>query len=308
MNDLSNLTGWLLAAQTPSIRYLTLRRLLRRPESDPEVQAARQAMAATGPIPAILAEQVDEGHWHTRRNYYSPKYTATHWSMMLLAELAADRDDPRLRRGAAFMLTITREVSAKAISLGKMELPCFWGNLLRYVLHGGQADDPRVQDVVDKLVRAGTQTDWRCRYNADLPCSWGAARALWGLAALPVGRRTPGVEATIASGLALLLEAYNPVEANYPARQEKPSGLWSRTSFPLFYQADILFVLRVLDDLGALDHPGAEAALEWLAARRKSNGRWRGASPYRRRTWDLGEQEETSRWVSLHAAVVLGLS
>jgi hypothetical protein len=46
---------WLLAARTPSIRYLTLCRLLDQTEDNADVQAARQDMAATGPIPAILA-------------------------------------------------------------------------------------------------------------------------------------------------------------------------------------------------------------------------------------------------------------
>ena len=39
---------WFHAARTPSIRYLTLRRLLGRPEEDAEVQAARREMAASG--------------------------------------------------------------------------------------------------------------------------------------------------------------------------------------------------------------------------------------------------------------------
>jgi hypothetical protein len=38
---------WLLTARTSSIRYLTLRRLLGRPEDDADVRAARQAMAAS---------------------------------------------------------------------------------------------------------------------------------------------------------------------------------------------------------------------------------------------------------------------
>ena len=52
---------WLLAATTPSIRYLTLRRLLGGPEDDGDVQAARREMTASGPIPAILAGQTERG-------------------------------------------------------------------------------------------------------------------------------------------------------------------------------------------------------------------------------------------------------
>ena len=56
----------------------------------------------------------------------------------------------------------------------------------------------------------------------------------------------------------------------------------------------------VLSEL--LDRPGAQEALAWLAGRRQKNGRWRGSSPFRGRTWrELGGPEETSRWVTLQA-------
>ena len=68
MND-SDFVDWLASASTPSIRYLTLRRLLGRPETDGDVQAARQEIKACGPIPAILAEQTEAGHWAGERSY-----------------------------------------------------------------------------------------------------------------------------------------------------------------------------------------------------------------------------------------------
>jgi len=294
-----------MAARTPSIRYLTLRQLLGRPDTDAGVQAAWQAMKATSPIPAILAEQTEAGHWAGERSYYTPKYVSTHWSMLLLAELAADGADPRLRRGAAFMLAATQDELERAIQREAHGLSCFWGNLLRYALHGGYAGDPRVPSIVRYLARDAQEGGWRCAHNDGLPCAWGAARALWGLVALPGALRSPEAEAAIQSGLAFLLEAHRLVEADYPTSGGVHS-LWSRLNFPLFYQADILFVLRVLAELGSLAHPGARPALAWLAARRKADGRWRGASPFRRRTWPvLADAEETDRWVSLQAALVL---
>jgi hypothetical protein len=307
MDDIP-LIPWLLAARTPSIRYLTLRRLLGRPEDDAEVQAAQREMAASGLIPAILAGQTARGNWAGERGYYSPKYTSTHWSMTLLAELVADPADERLRRGAEFMLADT-EVGARKEGHGWV---CFWGNLLRYALHGGFDGDSRVTWLTDRVVRDATEAGWRCQHNAELPCAWGAARALWGLAALPVERRSPEAAAAIASGLALLLEGDHLVRADYPT-PGKVHAMWARLNFPLFYQADILFVLRVAAELGALDHPGARPALAWLATRRRADGAWpgtwRGANPFRAfrgRTWRaLADQAEIDRWVTLHAAIVL---
>lgn len=68
---------WLLNTNTPSIRYLTLRHLLGRPEADTDVRPAWREMQTTGPIPAILAEQAEAGHWAGERSYYTPKYIST---------------------------------------------------------------------------------------------------------------------------------------------------------------------------------------------------------------------------------------
>ncbi len=259
----------------------------------------RSAMAASGPIPAILARQTERGNWADEHSYYTPKYTSTHWSMLLLTELAADPADERLHRGAEFMLADTAATAARP-GHGWV---CFWGNLLRYALYAGFADDPRVTRIIDRVAHDALEADWRCQHNDELPCAWGAARALWGLAALPAPRRTPAVAAAIASGLALLLDGDRLVRADYPT-----SGtiheIWRHLNFPLFYQADILFVLRVAAELGALARSGAQSALAWLVAERRANGTWSGVMPFRtpRGLWD---REDTARWASLHAGTVL---
>lgn len=301
------LIDWLLQAQTPSIRYLTHRYLMDQPESMLEVQAVRGAMRAVGPIPEMLAQQTKTGAWAGEHSYYTPKYTSTHWSMLLLSELAADPEEARLRKGALFMLGDTWERLQRRVESHAHGLTCFWANLLRYTLHCGLADDPRRGLVVKALVNDALQGEWRCAYHYEYPCAWGAGRALWALAALPEERSSERVRAAISSGLAFLLEEHHLEQADYPLpEQVKRHALWGRLNFPLFYQADILLVLRALAELNALDHPGAGPALDWLQGRRGTNGRWRGASPFRGRTWvGMGGREETDRWVSLQAALIL---
>ena len=305
--DDKSIVGWLLEAQTPSIRYLTLRNLLGAPGSSLEAQAIRKEMQDNGPIPAILAGQTEAGNWEGEHSHYTPKYTSTHWSMLTLTELAADGSDERMRRGANFMLADTREELESKADKGVVGWTCFYGNMLRYVLYCGFEQDARTNAVIKDLGRDALAGEWRCPYNDDRPCAWGAARALWGLAAIPDSKRTSRVKEAINSGLQFLLEEHSLVGADYPAPEGgKVHSMWGRLNFPLFYQADILFVLRVVAELGELGHPGVRAGLEWLAARRGKNGRWRGASPYRQRTWrELGGSAETNRWVSLQAARVL---
>ena len=47
-------TDWLMDSAIPSIHYFTLRHLEGKPETDTQVQAIREAMHSTGPIPVIF--------------------------------------------------------------------------------------------------------------------------------------------------------------------------------------------------------------------------------------------------------------
>jgi hypothetical protein len=304
-NDVSQ---WLLEAETPSIRYLTLQNLLNRPNFDPDLRAAWMEMKTIGPIPKILANQTRIGAWANERSYYTPKYTSTHWSLLLLAELGTDCHGSGMRRGSIFMLGETYDELLERMDEGLVGISCFWGNLLRYSLHCDLDDDPRLRTLLISLVRDSEKGDWCCKHNDDRPCAWGVARALWGLAALPKHLRAwPEVKSTIENGLSFLLDEYQLVKANYPTpKGGKIHSLWFRLNFPLFYQADILFVLRVLLDLEALNLPGAGPALQWLEDKRAQNGRFRGASPFRSRTWkEMGDRSETDRWVTLQATRIL---
>lgn len=300
-------TSWLFSSSIPSIRYLTLRDLLQRPASDPEMEAAWAEMRTNGPIPAILARQTPQGSWMGESDYYTPKYTSTHWSMLLLAELAADPATPGVRQGAVFMLENTHQGLARRLDEGRHSLECFWANALRYSQHAGLGSQPQFALIVEALVGDALQGEWRCPYNSERPCAWGAGRTLWALAALPAHQRTERVQAAEQSAVAFLLEEYDLLKADYPSEENgRRHTLWSHTSFPLFYQADTLLILRALAELGRLDHPGAAGALDWLAARRDRHGHWTGSSPYRQRTWrEMGAPAETSRWVSLQAALIL---
>jgi hypothetical protein len=303
--DEDKISSWLLESEIPSIGYLTLRDFMGFPETDPRVKAIFQEMKVNGLIPTILSGQASAGNWAHERSYYTPKYTSTHWSMLLMAELAADKRDTSLHKGVEFMLTTTRKGLEKHLSNRGSGATCFYGNLLRYALHFGFEEDARIVQIKEFLVGEALEADWRCPYNLDLPCAWGAARALWGLALLSSEQRGDKVEKTIQQGVTLLLDRFPLVEASYPT-EGSVHPLWFRLNFPLFYQTDILFVLRVLAELGQLEHPQGQPALEWLVEQRKENGHWRGANPFRRRTWSiLSDAEETNRWVTLHAAIII---
>ncbi len=295
--------AWLLQSSTPSIRYLTLTGILGKPENDMEVQTVRLSVAAENPVRHILEKQAPEGYWQYAKHYYSPKYRASHWSMLLLSELGLDPRHPAMQRGAVFMQACF-ENDLRLNKSSETFWGCLWGNALRYQLYFQSQSDEFTQVMVDYVVR-DLQNLSRCRYNNQLPCAWGVMRDLYGLALIPDCQRSAQVQAAIQSGLKFMLEDYDLLKADYP-HIEKIHPTWSKLSFPLFYQADALFVLRVAKELNALQTPQAQRGLEWLAEQRHQNGTWSGGSPYRQRTWPiLAQDDQINRWITLQALRVL---
>lgn len=307
METENQFVDWLLASDIPTIRFLTLVKLNRLPISHPDVLATMVDMRNVGPIPMILRNQTSTGSWIGEKSYYTPKYTSTHWSMLLLEELRADTKHHWLLRGVDFMLDRTEDEAKEHVENKQHGLECFWGNVLRYSIAFGSPEDPRLINITRILVENALQAGWRCPYNDDNPCAWGVVRTLWGLAVLPSGMFPEPRKSAIEAGVQFLLGKNRLITADYPVRDTGGvHPLWKRMNFPLFYQADILFVLRTLKEVGALDQPGAGAAINWLLERRGMDGRWRGASPFRSRTWkEMGDRNETNRWVSLQAALIL---
>ncbi len=295
---------WLLASQTPSIRYLAMTRLAGEAVDSAKAAAARSLIADTGPAASILSQQQDGGHWNHQRHYYSPKYTSSHWSMLLLTELALDPSHPALQAGADHMLRMLEPEIAAYRPGDKLLWVCLLGNWLRYQLYCGNLEDERVQTVI-RYVCEDVLKGCVCQYNYQLPCAWGVARALFGLALIPSDGRTSMVNTALQAGIHFLVNEYHLDKGDYPHKSKK-HPLWSKTSFPLFYQADILSTLRLLKELDAHTLPGAQPARKWLLDRRTANGIWRGGSPFAKRTRPIGvEDDAVSRWVTLYARDVL---
>jgi len=164
----------------------------------------------------------------------------------------------------------------------------------------GYGNDERLEPLVQRLVRDSKKFDAACWINGELPCAWGYARLIWGLAALPETAHTREVQRTLRRGVEFLL-SYKVERGRYPT-DTVPSYLWRQLSFPLFYQADVLFVLRALDAAGAIDDDRAQPAIGWLLARQDERGRWGGRSPYAAR---MPSRVDASKWVTLQACTIL---
>ncbi len=295
----SDVVPWLMEPSDSSVRYWTLIKLLGRAEKDAQVVEMRRAIVERGPAVEILSHYAGDGRWEGEKGYYTYKYTSTHWQLLLLAELGADGQDERVAAACQRMIDeVHREKNP-------IVWPCFHGNLVGYLHALGHGRDERVQQFEAELAQAATTGKYRCDTNGGLPCAWGAARALWGLGRIPAGQRTSAVEEAIGSGVRFL-GRFKLREGNYPSSGPRHK-LWDRLNFPLFYQADVLFTLRALADLGCIDaKPTFRKAVTWLEDRCRDDGRWNGISPYGSRMWtQLEKRRRPSKWITWQALYVI---
>lgn len=292
---------WLLERRDPAVRASALRWLLDRGPKDPELREAQARAMSAPPISTILGKQGPDGRW-SGQSMYTPKYVASHWQNLLLVEYGVDASDPRVRRGARRIL---EDLCARPERMAWVLEPdhgmsCFLGNVVRYVALAGYGTDARLEPLVERLVRDSKKFDAACAINDEQPCAWGYARLLWGLAALPSAARTRDVERTIRRGVEFLF-SFRVERGAYPAPYGQ-SHLWRQLSFPLFYQADVLFVLRAIDAAGGIGDARAQPALASLLARQDSRGRWGGRAPYADR---MPSRIDASKWVTLQATTLV---
>jgi hypothetical protein len=306
-----------------------LRQLLDRPAEDLAVRTARAAAMGSDPIAAILAAQDPAGFWVQPGPGYGPKYQGTVWQLIFLDQLGADGFDPRVHAACAYVLSHTQAATGGFVAARKITkeppgpgaaIHCLHGNLLRALLGFGWLEHERVQRAIEWQLQAITGEGapryfrgatsgpgFACGYNEQLPCAWGAVKALSGLARIPAEQRTPQAERAIAQGVELLLSC-EPSTAGYPMGwgNTAPSTAWFKLGFPAGYVADVLEILEVLCELGLGSDPRLQPAIAWLLSKQDAQGRWKNEHAYAGKMWaDVDRQGQPSKWVTLRACRVV---
>ena len=316
---------WLLEPDDPGVRYLALRDLLDLPDGDPELQAARRAAHADGPIAAVLDAMDPAGYWVQPGHGYNPKYRSTVWAVILLAQLGASLDlDARIARACEYILEHNLTPGGRFTVNGAPSgtADCVQGNLSWALLALG-CDDPRLEPAFEWTARSVTgegvapmtERDAPVRYyagkcgpgfacgaNNKLPCAWGAVKVMGAFGAWPADRRTALLDRAVQQGVDFLL-GVDPAAAGYPnGWAEKPSGNWWKFGFPVFYVTDLLQILEALAALGYAGDPRLANAFELVRSKQDAGGRWPMEYSYTGKTWvDFGPKKQPNKWVTLRA-------
>ena len=287
--------SWLLEQENPGVRYWAFRDLLDRSESDPEVIASQESLASWAPVMNLLRDQHSAGYWVAPEDVYWPKWSATVWQLILLAEMGLSKNHPAAKAGCEYFLKAMDsqdrswpppDYSDKSeddlTPAGRRYSECTWepcvtGNMARTLVVLGFGEDRRVRDMFEWLV--GYQLPdggWNCEFGP-----WGkevfhssfmsTIEPLWAFSSLDRQHWPKGGREAVerACEFMLMHRLYKSDRTGKVINEE-----WARLHFPFFYFYDILHGLRVLTALGYSGDERMKDALELIASKRLADGSW----------------------------------
>ncbi len=270
----------LTAHPLPGVRVRGRIALEGRSFDDPLVRADRALVPGTSPVRDILDAQYPAGYWMHRGLGISPRYRATVWQVLFLAQLGVG-SVPEVECALTTVCSENRDAEG-ALRVRKGpggRSPALTAAILWAVGMLGLADAGTWQQTWDWLALQLAAGD-------PLP----PAALVWLARASAIWRREEQLGG--AGALAQRLQAAG------------PQGLLPALSFPLTHRPDVLGWMQALVELGyAALIPSA--ALASLQGRRRHDGFWSLEHVPGRLWFDAGCVGEANPWITVRALAVL---
>ena len=250
--------------------------ILGRSDSDPKVREAYSKIPRRGWAKDILELQKPEGYWEPEKPswskdpvgwmefLYRPKFVATNWRALVLADLGLTSKNRRIKNTADLFFNYKLVLGSPFNFF--TEEACIVGNTARMLTRFGYSEDYRVQKLYFRLLEDQKEDGgWNCfRPDRGTLDNW---EPLSAYAALPRQKRTRKIERSIARGAEFYLE-------RNLFREGKSYPPWLRFHYPNHYYYDILIGLDLLTKLGYSEDKRLTPALKILREKRQSDGTW----------------------------------
>jgi hypothetical protein len=294
---------WLMEGD-PAIRWQVMQDLTKEPAD--RVAAERARVASEGWGTRLLALQDVDGQWGG--GAYSPKWTSTTYTLLLLRHLGLDpQSDP-----ARAAVGRVRE----RVVLGRMAWPffayrgetCITGMslaLAAYFGEGGEASDEVAGWLLSEQLEDG---GWNCdTMNGSKRSSFNTTISV--LEGLLEYQQAKGGRIGAVAAARARAEEYLVARRMFRSLTtgEVVSSRWKLFSFPPRWHYDVLRGLDYLQSAGAAPDDRCDEAIDLVESKRRSDGRWPLQNSYRGKEhfqMELGPGQP-SRWNTLRALRVL---
>ncbi len=274
-------------------------------ESSDEVARARSQVATTGWGADLLDRQDAEGTW--AGGLYSPKWTSTTYTLLLLWRFGLAPDNEAARRGVELLWEGARYFDGGLTPSRTIDLPeaCATSMYTTLAAYFGYADsrvDVAIQWLLDNQLPDG---GWNCqtvRFGDTHGSFHTSISALESLAEVNAGGRAD-VLGAMHRGWEFFF-AHRLFKSHRTGEVVNP--VFTRLSFPPRWHYDIL---RGLDHLRAAAAPWddrCQDAVALLQSRRRADGTWPLQHRHTGKVWfDMERHSGPSRWNTVRALRVL---
>jgi hypothetical protein len=295
---------WLLEGD-PAIRWQAMRDLTDARTA--EIDRVRRQVAETGWGAETLGAQDAEGTWGG--GLYTPKWTSTTYTLLLLRRFGTPPDTPACRRGAQHLLDQATWLDG-GVSYWKTKHQaevCVNGMVLSIAAYF-RLDDPRLADIADLLLRSRfVDGGWNCDERPTVHHSSfnTTISVLEGL--LEYQRSRPEIDADVDAAIA---EGHRFLADHRLFRSCRSDDVidprWKRFSFPPRWHYDVLRGLDHLRDAGAAPASAFTDGIDLVRSKESLDGTWKLENRHRGREHFVMEPGGApSRWNTLRARRVL---
>lgn len=257
---------WLLEESQPSIRYLTLKELLEKPDHDPDVRSTRKQLTKRGWAADILSKQDPGGWWNSEESLSRPKYLSTNWMLLILSDLGLTKEEPQVAKACELWISrFAKGDGGFGYDKARKSEMCIVGNTARALVKFGYVEHPRVKSALEWLLKEQKENGgWRCGWRRGIIDGWEAMSLF---TVYPRQKWTKSIKRAVEKGAEFYLER----ELH---REGRRYGPWYRFHYPVHYYYDLLVGLDFMTALGYGGESRLNYAVSLLKRKRGPDGRW----------------------------------
>lgn len=304
MSDQNPVIQWLLEGD-PSIRWQTLRDVLG--SNSDEIERERERIATEGWGASLLARQDPAGTW--ARGIYSPKWTSTTYTMLLLKQMGLPPKNPQAAKACSILLDrgFYHDGGINFFKSFKHSETCVTGMILSLLAYF-QFEDERLHALAEHLL-AQQMPDggWNCQsYHGATHSSFhttiSVLEGLWDYEKFQP-QNIEKIQQAQQRGREFLLihRLFRSHRTGEVARPE-----FTLFSFPPRWHYDVLRALDYFQACGAAKDDRLTDAIAIVLKRRTKQGNWLLQNRHPGRTFfEMEPVGEPSRWNTLRALRVL---
>lgn len=199
-----------------------------------------------------------EDKYYPQLNYYVPNYKSTLWTLILLADIETDPQNPKLLKPLKIITDHFYDKESKIFTIGKSHfpIPCLNGNMIYLLSYFNSNSWVLINSIIDFFIEYQRFDDGDFKTPSSYPyfknkscygkhtCFWGVVKLFKGLSFMPKRKRSENCNKLIKKCIDFIL--LHDVCFSSHNKEKFIQKSIDKLTFPNMYNSDILEILWLL--------------------------------------------------------------